>query len=78
MSSSTVNIIFPVIADQCWFVMENVWRGLCEVMAANSLVGLEAQAQKNVNRNGGMIRTDRKLDKAATPFRNFCAFIHFF
>lgn len=78
MSSSTVDIIFLATAAQCGFGMENVWRGLWEVMAANSLVGLEAQAKKSVNRNGGMIRTNRKLNKAATSFRNFCAFIHFF
>ena len=78
MSSSTADIIFLTTSDQCAFVTESVWGGLWEMMAGNSFMGFEAQARKSVNRNGGMIRTDKKLGDAASPFRNFCAFIHFF
>lgn len=36
MSSSMADIVFLTTADQCGFVMEKVWRGLWEVMAANA------------------------------------------
>lgn len=78
MSSSTADIILLATTDQCGFVMENGWRGLWEVVAAKCLVGFEALAKKSVNRSRGIIQIDRKLDKAATPFRNFCTCICFF
>lgn len=40
-------------------------------MSTNPLMGLEAQAKKSFNRNSDINRTDRKRDKAASPFRNF-------
>lgn len=54
-----------------------------EVMAANSLMGLEAQARRDsqkgcVNIKGGMIRRDGKLDNVATHFRSDWVFIHYF
>lgn len=42
MSSSTVHRLFS------GFVMENAWKGLWEVMAENSFVGLETQPKKTV------------------------------
>lgn len=78
MSSSTADIILLATTDQCGFVMENGWRGLWEAVAAKCLVGFEAEAKKSVNRNGGMIQIDRKLNKAATHFRNFRACICLF
>lgn len=52
MSSSTVNIIFLSTDDHCGFVMENLWKGLWEITAVNSLM-----SKKSGNRKVAMIRT---------------------
>lgn len=48
-------------------MVENILRGLWEIMSTNPLVGLEAQAKKSFNRKRSMIRKREKVIRQLLP-----------